>query len=420
MRHTKLFNSNKRGKRACRHPCFNNCDFHNAVIHLPVAAEGNIQYKDNIMKICPDVSLTEDGNGVISPYEAMLRFIETKRTIPNLTVAAISGPGEALADFDMVKETFRLIRQINPEILLCLSTNGLMLPIYANHLISLGVNYVTVTVNTINSETGTRIYDHITYLGHKYFGVEGTNILLQNQISGISYLVSRGISVRMNIPVMEGINDCEISDIVRLAKECGCELTNIIKAAPGKRNDENGLETYSSDELSDLRRECETIMLQSYYCKPCYASTVETLNTRVSMDFEKAAGNKGREEEKPAVYFRFAVCSKNRTLTDQHFGHATKFHIYDYKDGIITFMEDRPIEQYCHGTSEEKKTGRIYQLIKAIEDCNCVICMRIGVCPSNALKEKNIDIYTTYNLIEDGIREAVNRLYSGVSFRDQQ
>lgn len=419
MHQTKLLNIGKRDKCACRHPCFNNCDFHNAVIHLPVAAECNVWYKDDFMKLSPDVSWVGDGNELLSPYEAMLRFIEINKTIPNLTVAAISGPGEALADFDMVKDTFRLIRQINPEILLCLSTNGLMLPVYANHLISLGVNYVTVTVNTMNPETGARIYDHLTYLGHKYSGVEGTNILLQNQISGISYLTSRGISVRMNIQVMKGINDHEIGDIVSLAKDCGCEFTNIMKVAPGRRNDENGLETYSSDELSGFRRECENVLLQSYFCKPCYSSTVETLNTRVFIDFHEGVGKKSGEEEKPAVYFRFAVCSRNRTLTDQHFGHAVKFHIYDYTDGIITFIEDRPIEHYCRGTVEDKETGRIYHLIKAIEDCNCVICMRIGVCPSNALKEKNIDIYTTYNLIEDGIREAVNRLYSGFSIREQ-
>lgn len=411
MHDTKLLTSNNRDRRVCRHPCFNNCDFHNAIIHLPVASRGNIQYKDNTLKSCPDISLAGDGKGVISPCEAMGRFIETKKSIPYLTVAAIAGPGEALADFDAVKETFRLIRHRNPETLLCLSTNGLMLPIYANHLISLGVNYVTVTVNTINPETGAGIYDHITYLGHKYFGAEGANILLQNQLSGISYLASRGISVRMNIPVMKGINEYEIRDIVKMAKECGCKLTNIIKLVPDKRNAENGLETYSSDELSDFRKKCETVAPQSYYCKPCYASTVETLNTRISMEFE---------EETAVIPYRFAVCSRNRTLTDQHFGHATKFHIYDYKNDVITFMEDRPIEQYCHGTSEDKEAGRIYHLIKAIEDCNCVICMRIGVCPSSALKEKNIDVYTTYNLIEDGIREAVSRLYSGFSFEEQQ
>lgn len=419
MHEKKSLNLNNHGKRICRHPCFNNCDFHNAIIHLPVVSEGNIGYKDNTLKICPDASLRGGGNQILSPYEAMASFIEAKKSMPNLTVAAISGPGEALADFEAVKETFRLIRQINPEMLFCLSTNGLMLPIYANHLISLGVNYVTVAVNTINPETGARMYDYITYLGHKYYGAEGTNILIQNQISGISYLTSRGISVRMNIHVIKGVNEHEISDIVSLAKECGCELTNVIKVAPGKRNDENGLETYSSDELSDVRQQYEKIIPQSYFCKPCYASTIETLNTRISMDFKEDSETKGGEEKTPGVHYRFAVCSRNRTLTDQHFGHATKFHIYDYQNEKITFIEDRPIEQYSHGTIEDKQAGKVYHLIKAIEDCNCVICMRIGVCPSNALKEKNIDIYTTYNLIEDGIREAVNRLYSGLPWNDR-
>ena len=114
-----------------------------------------------------------------------------------------------------------------------------------------------------------------------------------------------------------------------------------------------------------------------------------------------------------ASKLRFAICSKNGTLTDQHFGHATKFHIYDYNNGEINFMETRSFDQYTAGTNQDKVAGRIYRLIKTIEDCNCVICMRIGICPSDALKEKNIEVYTTYHLIEDSIREAVSRIYSG-------
>ncbi len=400
---------------ACRHPCFNNYDFHNAIIHLPVASEFNIDYKNSLPKCyCSGTGCEASANTILTPYEAMERFLDAKKSNPNLTVAAISGPGEALANFDEVKETFRYLRQTNPEILLCLSTNGLMLPVYANHLISLGVNYITVNVNTISPETGAKIYDHITYLGHKYSDVEGSNILLQNQISGISYLASMGLSVRMNIIVIKGINDHEIKDIVGMAKECGCKLTNIIQQTITGNRDYNGLESYSNDELSNLRQECEKIMPQSYFCKPCNAATLETLGTRLSIDFEEYSRNLKRDRKSASVHFRFAVCSRNGTLTNQHFGHATKFYIYDYNDEIITFLEIRAIEQYSLGTKEEKEAGKVYKLIKAIEDCNCVICMRIGVCPSNALKDKNIDIYTTYNLIEDGIREAVNRLYFGL------
>jgi predicted Fe-Mo cluster-binding NifX family protein len=197
-----------------------------------------------------------------------------------------------------------------------------------------------------------------------------------------------------------------------MAKENGCKMINLIQHIPNKDGVVLEREIIKKEELNDLRRECEKIIPQSYYCKPCNAATVETLNTRLSIDFkEYAVYFKAEGEKAVSISCRFAVCSKNGKLIDEHFGKAARFYIYDYKDEAITFVETRAIEQYSRGTREEKAAGRIYKLIRAIEDCNCVIALRIGICPSNALKEKNIDIYTTYNLIEDGIREAMLRLY---------
>ncbi|MFT4145929.1 MAG: NifB/NifX family molybdenum-iron cluster-binding protein [Mobilitalea sp.] len=405
---------NYSGKTAGRHPCFNNYDFHDAIIHLPVAPKQNINYIDDVMKShCLAGSCERVSDHVLSAKEAMECYFEAKKSIPNLMVAAISGPEEVLADFDTAKETFAALRQVSPDISLCLSTNGLMLPVYASHLISLGVNYVTVNMNTIYPETGSRIYKDITYLGRRYSGVEGANILIQNQISGISYLASRGISVRVNVRVLPEINEDEINDVVEMAKECGCMLTNILPANNSIRYEANGLEAYSKGELSVIRQECNKILPQSYFCKPCRAASVETMGTIFSMNCEEYTDTDKMDLVPYASKLRFAICSKNGTLTDQHFGHATKFHIYDYNNGEINFMETRSIDQYTAGTKQDKVAGRIYRLIKTIEDCNCVICMRIGICPSDALKEKNIEVYTTYHLIEDSIREAVSRIYSG-------
>ncbi len=402
-----------KNQRACRHPCFNNFDFHNAVIHLPIASVNNMSGSYGApSEPCMESTGADIRGGLLTPYEALERFLDAKKSIPNLTVAAIAGPGEPLADFDALRETFKLLRQASPDTILCLSTNGLMLPVYANHLISLGVNYITVTVNTISPDTGAGIYGEISYLGRKYSGVEGANILLQNQISGISYLAAHGISVRVNIEVLAGINEEEIRDIVRMAGECGCRLTNILQRSHSMEGEHNGPEAYGSGRISSLRRECESILPQSYYCKPCNAATVETLNTRLSIEPGYFRQDRNGQEKPESISYRFAVCSKTGKLIDQHFGHATKFYIFDYRENQITFVETRPIEQYCSGSREEKAAGRIYKLIKTIEDCNCVICMRIGICPSNALKEKNIDIYTTYNLVEEGLKEAVYRLYT--------
>ncbi len=406
--------SNYNGKPVSRHPCFNNYDFHDAIIHLPVAPKQNINYVDDIMRNnCLGAACEIVLDKVISAKEALERYLEAKKSIPNLTVAAISGPGEVLADFDTLKETFIALRQMTPDISLCLSTNGLMLPVYASHLISLGVNFVTVNVNTIYPETGAKIYQDITYLGRRYRGEEGANILIQNQISGISYLTSRGASVRVNLRVIPGINDDEITDLVEMAKECGCSLTNILPANNSMSYDANGLEEYAKLGLSEVRKACNNILPQSYFCKPCRAASVETMGTILSVDYEEYTDIVTVEPKPYNSKLRFAVCSKHGTLIDQHFGHANKFYIYDYNNGEINFLETRTIDQYSIGTKQDKATGRIYRLIKSIEDCNCVICMRIGICPSDALKEKNIEVYTTYHLIEESIREAVNRIYSG-------
>lgn len=400
-------------RRICRHPCFNNYDFHSAVIHLPVAGEVNVAYQENLFM---DSSVMDackgDFNMLLTPDEALERFIEVRRSLPNLSVAAITGPGEALADFEAVKIVFLRIRKLHPEMILCLSTNGLMLPVYANHLISLGVNSLTVNVNTLQPETGAKIYDHITYMGHRYDGIEGANILLQNQIAGINYLASLGIALRINIQVIKGINEYEIKDIIHFAKDSGCKFTNVIPLSDFE-DSESGLEAFYSDRLSEERTEYEEIMPQSYFCKPCHFASVETLNTRFPLDLSKKIEAFGQKIQKATVHARFAVCSKTGKLTDQHFGLATEFYIYDCIDDKITFLQTRKVEQYCHGPEEDKESGKLYRLIRTIEDCNCVICMRIGACPASELKEKDIKTYVTYNLIEDGIREAVNRLYRG-------
>jgi len=402
-------------KHVCRHPCFNNYDFYSAIIHLPVAAESNITFRENLRTgLYLQDYCVEGSNTLLSAKEAIDCFGKVRKSLPNLSVVAIAGPKEALADFDTVKQVFLGIRQLHPEMILCLSTNGLMLPVYANHLISIGVNSICVTMHTLHPETGAQIYDHITYMGHHYAGAEGANILLQNQMAGISYLTSLGMAVRINIPVMKDINEDEVEEIIKFAKEYGCKFTNVYNA--NAREKENGLEAYQSGCLSEKRSEYEAIMPQSYFCKPCNAATVETLNTRFSFELSKLKEIEPPKLNKGKKSLRFAVCSQNGTLIDQHFATTTRLYIYEYVDDTVTFLEVRSVAFYSYSEKEDKHVEKLYRLIKIIEDCNCVICMRMGACPISALKEKRIDTYITYNLIEDGIKEAVCRLYEGRRF----
>lgn len=384
-------------------------------MHLPIAGKSNVIFqkdlsgRDTLLPCC-----MEDETVIMDVKDAIAGINEVRKSLPNLSVIAIAGPKEPLADFETVKQALLYIKQMHPEMNLCMSTNGLLLPVYANHLISLGLNSISVTLYTLNPQTGARLFEKIIYLGHNYYGVEGANILIQNQIAGIHFMTLHGIAVRLTIPVIEGINEDELEEMVLFAKTSGCRSTNIIRANVAVN--ENGLETYYSDGYAKRREQFEKLIPQSYFCKPCKAETVETLNTILLQNFAKSDEVINSRNDAKHTGIRFAVCSKAGVLTDQHFGLSTRLYIYEYLEGSITFLEERKVHIRKEDMAATKKESKIYYLIRAVEDCNCVICVRMGSCPANALKEKKIDTYITYNLIEDGIKEAVHRLYQGRRF----
>lgn len=396
----------KQERRISRNPCFNNYDFHSSVLHLPVVSSNNVIYNEQF-----STAEGRSGTGLrcLTPEEAFMQFKKIRGVSPGLTVAAIAGPGEPLTDFDAVRETFRLIKSSFPETILCISTNGLLLPIYASHLISIGLDCVCIHMDSMNPVIGDKLYHNIQYLGRQYTGVEAANILLQNQMAGVSYLRSFHIPVRMNIHTFGEVNTPDMEELLLFAKKTGCTYANV--RAFREKNYENGMEAYYGDSLCGKRPDFENLMPQSYFCKACSPASFETLNMRMTEDITTPLGWIAMPKEQEGVRCRIAVCSKTGVLTDEHFGHAETLYIYEYFNGRIRFLETRTIDKYCTGNENGRENGNLYSLMKAMEDCNGLICLRIGACPAEALKDRHIQVYTTYNLIEDGIREAIQSFY---------
>jgi hypothetical protein len=50
-------------------------------------------------------------------------------------------------------------------------------------------------------------------------------------------------------------------------------------------------------------------------------------------------------------------------------------------------------------------------LIKDIvKDCKALLCVRIGYVPKKTLRKNGIEIFETYDLIEEGIKKIVNKI----------
>ncbi|MEA4973027.1 MAG: nitrogenase component 1 [Candidatus Metalachnospira sp.] len=398
-------------KKTMEHPCYNCAGHKFARIHLPVAPSCNVQCNYCVRKFdCPNESRPGVTSTILTPEEALARYKAVKKKMPNLTVVGIAGPGDALAsNYPDTKKTLQLIREYDKDVTFCLSTNGLMLPFYAEELVKLGVTHVTVTMSSVDPKISGKIYKYINYMGSRYEGDAAGAIMVSNQLSGLKILLAHGIICKVNIVTLKGINESHIPEVVQTCKDMGCYITNIMQLIPVEGSAFENLPMVSNKEILNLRNDCNKIMKQMFHCKQCRADAVGTLDNDLSVDLGGFLG----ENSKPEVskICKFAVASKSGINVDLHFGHADEFYIYEYVSGEVRFKEKRNVDKYCSGIEFcNEKDDKITKTIATLSDCDGVIAMRIGESPKVRLSDKGIKAVSTYDKIENAVKEAAKAI----------
>lgn len=396
-----------------RHPCYSQeAHLRYARMHLPVAPRCNIGCNYCNRKYdCVNESRPGVTSEVLSPDEARDKFQLVKARIENLSVVGIAGPGDALANWQETRRTLELIRQQDPEAVFCLSTNGLMLPEYAPEIVKLGVNHVTVTMNCLNPDVGARIYKFVHYQGVTYEGRQAAEILVRNQLAGIEYLTKQGVMVKINIVMLKGINDDEIPEVAKKAKELGAFITNIMPLIPAPGSAFESFPQTSTHELNEMRNLCQLDIRQMRHCKQCRADAIGLLDNDISHEFRKTAP----QPEATAVKaqkrsYKIAVASKHGTLVDLHFGHATEFLIYMSDGHNHTLLEKRSVSQYCLGAADCDQEKQKEAALEALQDCDAVLIMRIGFHAQKRLLRKNVMSIEYCYTVNSGLSYAVNQL----------
>jgi len=397
-------------KKTEEHPCYTADGHKNARMHIPVAPKCNIQCNYcNRLYDCVNESRPGVTSGILTPEAAAKKYSIVKEKIENLKVVGIAGPGDALANFEETKKSIELIKEKDPDVIICLSTNGLMLPDYAEEIIALGINHVTVTLNSIDPKVGAKIYEFVNYKGKILRGEEGARVLQENQLKGIEYLTKNGVLCKINIVLVKGVNDHHIPEVVKKVRELGAFITNIMPLIPAEGTVFENMPLVSKKELNELRNKCSITMKQMYHCQQCRADAIGQLTQDRSLEFRGTGEEKFEEKEERDLLV--AVASKDRKLIDQHFGQVDRFHIYKYSKDGIEFMEEREIEKYCTGIEScDDKDSKIEKVIKTLGDCKMVLSVRIGYGPKQMLRSNNIYTYELYDTIEDGINTAFKKI----------
>jgi nitrogen fixation protein NifB len=268
-----------------KHPCFSKEAHHKfGRIHLPVAPACNIQCRYCVRKYdCANESRPGVTSTVLSPENALERIRLLIDRNENISVIGIAGPGDPFAN-DATFEVLGAINREFPEIILCVSTNGLLLPDRLHDLLRTGVRTLTITINAVTPDTAEKIYSWVLCNGTTFKGREAAEYLLYNQQAGLKNAVQAGLAVKVNTVFIPGINDTDIPSIASLAGAAGADIMNIIPLIP--QAGFAHLHRPSHEMVTGMRNKCGEYILQMTHCRQCRADAFGVLGEDRDMELE--------------------------------------------------------------------------------------------------------------------------------------
>ena len=259
-----------------RHPCFSP-EAHRSFgrVHLPVAAGCNVQCGFCDRKYsCVNESRPGVTARLLSPEEAVDAALRAVAHMPHLSVIGIAGPGDPLADATRTLDTLATLREALPGMLLCLSTNGLALPLHADALAELGVGHVTVTVNAVDPAIGAVVYNWVNDGDSRVTGWEGAALLLERQEKGVRRLKALGVTVKINTVVIPGVNSDHAREVAMAVASWGADLMNCIPLLPVAGTRFADTLSPGPDMMHRLRAEAGAIIPQMRHCTRCRADAL--------------------------------------------------------------------------------------------------------------------------------------------------
>ena len=429
-------------ERIAKHPCYSEeAHHHYARMHVAVAPACNIQCNYCNRKYdCANESRPGVVSELLTPEEAAHKVMVIGGKIPQMTVLGIAGPGDPLANPEKTFRTFELIATEAPDIKLCLSTNGLMLPEYVDRIKKLNIDHVTITINMIDPEIGTKIYPWIRYNRKRYTGLEASQILHERQMLSLDLLREADILCKVNSVMIPGINDEHLVEVGRVIREKGAFLHNIMPliSAPehGTHFGLTGQRGPNPKELKKLQDSCaEGNMKMMRHCRQCRADAVGLLGEDRSQEFtkdkfmemaptydlgarqvvhagidllqaelqEKKAKVTNIQKTVASPKILVAVTTKGSGIVNQHFGHAKEFQIYEVDATEVKFVGHRKIDQYCQSGYGEEAT--LEEIISSIADCKAVLTAKVGNCPKESLRKASIEPVEAYDAIDTVAKE---------------
>lgn len=256
-------------REVCKHPCYSNeAHFRYARIHLPVAPRCNVQCNYCVREYCANENRPGTAKRIIKPHEVADYLSNIiKEITAETTTIGISGPGESLYNEETF-ETLEIINELYPNTYRCLATNGLLVEDRLDDLIECSLTHLTITINTVNPATASKIYPWVNYNGRIYRGFEAGEVMVERQLSGLKEAAEAGILVKVNTIYIPTVNEQEIVEVARAVSEYAyiMSITPLIPLGSF-----SVIRKPTPQEISKARRSASRYISQFHHCSQCRA-----------------------------------------------------------------------------------------------------------------------------------------------------
>lgn len=391
---------NINSKDFTKHPCFNSdAKGKFGRVHLPVAPKCNIKCNfcdrkyDCVNESRPGVTST-----ILTPEQASVYMDKVLEKEPRITVAGIAGPGDPFANGPETIGTMRAIRKNYPDILLCVSSNGMGIGPYIEALAEIAVSHVTITVCAVKPSIGEKIYSWVKDGNVIYKGLRGAELLLSRQLAAIKKLKAHNITVKVNCIVIPGINDDHVEEVATKMKALGVDLFNAMAMFPNVNTPFANIEQPGKEMMEEIRATAEQYLPQMRHCTRCRADAVGLLGDDKTDEFRSCLSSCSTikpmpPEKRPYV----AVATEEGILINQHLGESKLFHIWEENGDDFTKVEERKAPANGGGIK------RWHQLAKILGDCRAVLVSGVGQTPYEILSKAGVRPVEAAGFIEEGL-----------------
>lgn len=146
--------------------------------------------------------------------------------------------GEPLLRSEIV-QLIGMLRALDNNLDIAMTTNGALLEKYAQHLVDAGLNRVTVSLDAIDTEVFAAMSDTLSCTP-------------QDILNGIDKALEVGLGVKMNAVIRRGINDAQILKLAKQAQQRGIPLRFVEFMDVGNTNQWDFSEVVTGAEIKEV------------------------------------------------------------------------------------------------------------------------------------------------------------------------